>query len=215
MPNEPSISVNREPPVCCIGVIADTHIPDRVEGLHPGVLPLLEAAGVNHILHAGDISGPTVLETLRAVAPVTAVRGNRDFFAGRLEMQEQLTLGGVEIALMHGHHGLFSYLWDKWKYLLYGYQLERYLDEIIRHSGQARIVVYGHTHHPEILIAQGKLLMNPGSASLGPRKSRPPSIGLLRIYASGRVEARIQTLSGYRLRGRCWYKTGEPAAAQG
>ncbi|MFZ3078594.1 MAG: metallophosphoesterase family protein, partial [Bellilinea sp.] len=68
-----------------LGVVADTHIPDRVRSLHPDLLPGLSAAKVEAILHAGDICSPAVLAVLSQVAPVVAVRGNRDWaFAGTL-----------------------------------------------------------------------------------------------------------------------------------
>lgn len=202
----PDIAPSSGPPPCIVGVIADTHIPDRVNALHPELLERLQEAGVQHILHAGDISSPRVLHMLREIAPVTAVRGNRDFFAGRLAMQEQITLGGVEIALMHGHHGLLSYLSDKWMFWRDGYRLERYIDSLVAQSGPARVVIFGHTHHPEIILHEGKMLFNPGSASFGSRRGRPPSIGFLRIYPSGRIEARITPMKGYVVRQREWLK---------
>jgi predicted phosphodiesterase len=63
-----------------LGVLADTHIPDRVPGLNPRVLKIFQQARVSEILHAGDVSIPQVLEELRQVAPVSVVQGNRDFF---------------------------------------------------------------------------------------------------------------------------------------
>ena len=62
-----------------LGVVADTHIPDRVRSLHPDLLPGLKAANAEVILHAGDICSPVVLAELSQVAPVVAVRGNRDW----------------------------------------------------------------------------------------------------------------------------------------
>lgn len=191
-------------PLCVVGIVADTHIPDRVATLHPDILPRLRAAGVNHILHAGDISSKRVLDDLRTVAQVTAVRGNRDFMAGTLKMQENLHLAGVEIALLHGHIGLFAYLWDKWKFWRFGYRLERYLGEIVALSGSARVVIFGHTHNAEILLCAGKMVINPGSASFGTRRGQPPSIGFLRIYAGGRVEASVTPLLGYTIINREW-----------
>ncbi len=195
-----------EQPVFRVGVVADTHIPDRVGDLHPMIVPLLKEAGVNHILHAGDISTKRVLDLLQEAAPVTAVRGNRDFFAGPLEMVQQVTFGSCQIALMHGHHGLFSYLWDKWKYWRYGYELNRYLSELVRLSGDAQVIVFGHTHYAEIILHDGKMIFNPGSASFGNRSARLPSIGLLSIYSSGRVEAKIIPLEGYRRIRWGWHK---------
>lgn len=193
-----------ETPAYTVGVVADTHIPDRVSALHPRIIPLLREAGAAHILHAGDISAAWVLDELRQVAPVTAVRGNRDLLAGPLELVERLELGGVPVALMHGHGGWLPYLWDKWQYLLFGYRLERYKNRLYRAAGPARVAVFGHTHYPVKLWYQGVLLFNPGSASFGTRQNRLPSIGLLRIYPGGKVKGEFLRLEGYRIERRRW-----------
>ncbi len=187
-----------------VGVIADTHIPDRVSSLHPLIVPALRTAGVSHILHAGDICIPEVLDALRSVAPVTAVRGNRDFFAGPLQMVEELELGRVRVALMHGHGGWLSYLWDKVQFFRDGYRLERYVNRLVKTGGAARVVVFGHTHHAEFFCRAGKLLLNPGSASFGPGVGLPPTIGLLRFYAGGDVTANIVPMKGYVVKNRKW-----------
>ncbi|RPJ50160.1 MAG: hypothetical protein EHM21_05565, partial [Chloroflexi bacterium] len=127
-------------------------------------------------------------------------------FAGRLRMVENLELGGVRLALMHGHAGLFPYLWDKWKYWMYGYRLERYLPRLLSTSIQAQVVIFGHTHHPETIWQDGKLLYNPGSASFGPVLGKPPTVGLLRIYPDGSLKPDTLPLHGYAIRDRNWEK---------
>ncbi len=189
----------------CIGVIADTHIPDRVIEIHPDLLSTFQSAGVSHILHAGDISVNWVLSKLGEVAPVTAVRGNRDIFAGRLKLVEQLNFNGVSVALMHGHGGLVPYLKDKVRFYQDGYQLDRYLDLLVRSAKASRIVVFGHTHHPVIYQYKGKLIFNPGSASFGPARRDPPTIGLLH-FAAGEVRPEIIQLRGWEIRERKWVK---------
>ncbi len=191
-------------PLMTVGVIADTHIPERVSTLHPLVLPTLRAARVSHILHAGDICVQEVLDMLRQVAPVTAVRGNRDVFAGPLQLVEELELGGVRVALLHGHGGLAPYLWDKVQFFLDGYQLEQYLNRLDKTGNAASVVVFGHTHHPEILSRAGKLLFNPGSASFGPDDGVPPTLGLLRFFNGGKVIADIVPMKGYVVKNRKW-----------
>ena len=82
-------------PVIYIGVIADTHIPDRLPKLHPGILDLLQKHGVSQILHAGDICTPRVLDELAQIAPVMAVKGNRDFiFNDNLPLVQHLQVKG-------------------------------------------------------------------------------------------------------------------------
>jgi putative phosphoesterase len=188
-----------------IGVLADTHIPDRVNDLHPDVLPAFAAVGVQQIFHAGDISTDRVLARLREVAPVTAVRGNRDIFTKDLNRIEQFEFAGVQVALMHGHGGLFPYLRDKLLFYRDGYQLNRYLDLVVDAAGAAQVVVFGHTHHAVIHQHRGKLVFNPGSASFGPFRGELPSIGLLRI-SGGEAKPEIIQLRGWKISDRQWMK---------
>jgi Predicted phosphoesterase len=103
-----------ENPILTVGVIADTHIPDRARELHPLIIPALLEAKVDLILHAGDISGRGVLEELGKVAPVIAVRGNRDWqFMNTLPLLQKVELANVPVVLMHGHGGYVNYLKDK------------------------------------------------------------------------------------------------------
>lgn len=189
-----------------VGVLADTHIPDRVSDLHPGILSIFQTAGVSHILHAGDISCAPVLSALRQVAPVTAVRGNRDFLAGRLNMVEQLKLGGIDIALMHGHHGFLFYMKDKVQFTLHGYRLERYLNPLVRNAQGAKLIVFGHTHYSESTTYKDRLIFNPGSATFGPTPSDLPSIGLLYFSGSGEVRPEIIPLRGWKILNRKWVR---------
>ncbi len=164
----------------------------------------MRAAGASRILHAGDISARWVLDELEQVAPVTAVRGNRDFLAGRLRQVEFLDLGGVSLALMHGHGGFFHYLRDKVDFYREGYRLERYLDLLVSAAGTASVVVFGHTHHTVIHQHRGKLIFNPGSASFGPHPGDLPTLGLLHISAAGEVRPEIITLRGWVICDRKW-----------
>lgn len=191
-------------PLLTVGVVADTHIPDRVNALHPNLIPVLKNAGVEHILHAGDVCVAGVLDELSQVAPVTAARGNRDVLLSNLHMVETIHLAGVEIAVMHGHGGLFFYLWDKWQFMFFGYNFKRYTRLLTKTSGSARVVIYGHTHRQEIHWMDGKLLFNPGAAGMIYDEPFSPSIGLLHIYPQQQVLAEVIPLSGYQVRGRQW-----------
>lgn len=193
-----------EHPLLTVGVLADTHVPDRVNALHPRLLDTFRSAGVQQILHAGDICSPVVLDNLRQVAPVCAVRGNRDWLLYRLPLAQMVDLGGVQVALMHGHGDFARYLRDKVHYFLEGYRLKRYLKVLTKTMPAAQVVVYGHTHRPELLWYQGKLLFNPGSACFGFHRSRPPSVGLLHIFADGRVSAEFKMLEGWRVEQGVW-----------
>lgn len=138
-----------------IGLIADTH------GLvRPSVFDALE--GVKLILHAGDV-GEGVLGELRTIAPVRAVYGNTDP-PGTPELSPSIDMksGGVRIHVSHGHE-LGSPTPEK--------LLARY---------EADVIVYGHTHRQLVVNADGRWVVNPGSA--GQRRfNLVPSVARLTI----------------------------------
>lgn len=189
-----------------VGVVADTHVPDRARELHPDLLPALSEAGVQMILHAGDICVPAVLEQLARVAPVRAVRGNRDWaFAGRLAGAERIDLAGVPVALVHGHGTLRDYLQEKLAFLLHGYSFQRYRSIWAGRVAGARAVIFGHSHYPENAWHEGRLWFNPGSAAVGLTRFVPPSFGLLRI-ADGQISGQIVELTGAKLAAGRWVR---------
>lgn len=151
-----------------IGVISDTH------GLvRPDVHVAL--AGVELILHAGDVGGDDVLDELGLIAPVRAVYGNTDAPGRpRLSGSIDLTVEGVSIHVSHGHEvGAPAP----------ATLLERY---------SADVVVYGHTHRPLVARAGTRLVLNPGAA--GPRRfDITPSVARLTI-TEGRAEAELLDL---------------------
>lgn len=134
-----------------IGVISDTH-----GLLRPEALDAL--AGVEHILHAGDVGGIEILERLRTMAPVTAIRGNVDGFGpcAQLPETEVVELGGKTIYMLHDVHAL----------------------DLNPEAAGFAVVISGHSHQPKIEHRKGVLYFNPGSA--GPRRfSLPISVGFL------------------------------------
>lgn len=178
--------------VTILGVLSDTHVPDRVRELRPEVLSFFEQAEVDAILHAGDISVPSVLEQLQTLAPVYAVRGNRDWFKLRnLPGERWLEFEGVKIVLVHGQGSLMRYLVEKVLWLTSEFEQKRYQKYLLAKYPAARVIVFGHTHHTMNAWMEGKLLFNPGSPhELDPGKFIP-SLGLLRIQAGGQVEGEI------------------------
>ena len=149
-----------------VGVISDTHgllRPEAVEALR----------GSAHILHAGDVGNPAILDQLRALAPLTAVRGNNDRgpWAEALPHDTVVDLGGALIYLVHD-------------------RAELDLDP--RTAGLAAVVC-GHSHKPLDERRDGVLHFNPGSA--GPRRfSLPITVGRLHIDG-GRVSGEIIVLA--------------------
>jgi putative phosphoesterase len=194
-------------PLLTVGVISDTHIPDRVDRVNPEILEGLRAAGVSRIFHAGDISMPFVLAEMEQIAPVDAVRGNRDLvFGNSLPVVKVIELAGVRVAIMHGHGGWKNYFLDKLIYLQHGYILDRYLPVLLNTVPDTDVVIFGHTHYPENLRFAGRLVFNPGSASSSISRQLFPSYGLLRIYAGGKVEGEIIQVKKYRIKNHKWEK---------
>jgi putative phosphoesterase len=151
-----------------LGVISDTHGLMRPEAL-------AALAGVERIVHAGDIGDQAVLDALGRVAPVTAVRGNNDRgrWAADIPETEVVEVGGVSLYLLHDLHEL---------------------DLEPRAAGFAA-VISGHSHQPRLEDKGGVLYLNPGSA--GPRRFKLPiSLARLRI-AGGRVQAELVTLQSF------------------
>jgi uncharacterized protein len=149
-----------------IGVISDTHgllRPEAIAGLE----------GSEHIIHAGDIGDPAILDRLNEIAPVTAVRGNVDHgaWAKKIPQTNVLEIEGVSIYALH--------ILDE-------------LDLKLEAAGFAA-VIYGHSHMPKSETKNGVLYFNPGSA--GPRRfDLPVSLGRLRVR-DGNIKADILRLS--------------------
>jgi len=188
-----------------VGVVSDTHIPDRVTRLHPQLLPLLWQLKVDYIFHVGDLSQGKVLSDLTAIAPVYAVRGNRDFMLrATLPVMRVFIINGVRTLLTHGHLNPAVYWKDKVRNLLQGYELTRYISRISPLDPAARVYVFGHSHHAENAWQDGRLFCNPGGSSVGHPQASDPSIGVLRYQPEGRVQSEILKLTGYVIKFRHW-----------
>jgi putative phosphoesterase len=175
-----------------LGIISDTHVPDRARQVNPAAIEIFRHAGVDFILHAGDICTLSVISQLEELAPVYAVRGNRDWPALRSVPKIQaLEFEGVKVGLLHGHGSLVRYVQDKGSSLLLGLRPGRYLRRALAAFPEARVVVYGHTHIPVNRWVGKQLCFNPGSACCPDRHAPTPSVGLIRIYEGGQVEGEI------------------------
>ena len=151
-----------------IGLISDTH-----GMMRPEVFTAL--AGVELILHAGDVGGDDILDELQAIAPVQAVFGNTDP-PGHPRLLERIDreIGGVTIHVSHGHE-VGSPTPAK---LLAAYD--------------TRVIVYGHTHRGLVERHGDRLVINPGAAGAR-RFSLLPTVALLRI-GEGRADAELVSL---------------------
>jgi len=151
-----------------VGVISDTHGLMRPEAL-------AALAGSDHILHAGDIGTPAILEALHAIAPVTAVRGNNDRgpWAEAIAEREMLELGGAWFYVLHDIAEL----------------------DIDPQAAGVHVVVAGHSHKPLREERDGVIYLNPGSA--GPRRFKLP-VAVARVVVEGsRVEASLTMLQEF------------------
>ncbi len=167
-------------------------MPDRLDSLRPAVLSIFQEARPDAILHAGDISVRRVLDQLQEIAPVYAVRGNRDWFDLRhLPNSLILNFEGVTIGLMHGHGNMGVYLRDKTTSIVLGTPPERYLRRALGSFPGARVVVFGHTHYPLNRWIDGRLYFNPGSAAYPAWRVKTPSLGIIKIGPDKKVESTI------------------------
>ena len=168
-----------------IGVIADTHIPDRSREIPPQALEVFRQASVSQIIHAGDISVKSALIPLQEIAPVSAVRGNRDLlYFGDLPYTRTITVEQVTIGVTHGHGSWLRYIRDRTLFLFFPMKKFSYYENIARGLlPDARVVILGHNHAPANYWLEGQLIFNPGSpAHPNPEVANlKPSVGLLHV----------------------------------
>ena len=188
-----------------VGVVSDSHIPDRVGQLHPSLLNELKRENVQLILHAGDISIGSVLKKLETIAPVRAVTGNRDLLLSKaLPMTSQFEIFGSLVTLTHGHLGAQIYWMDKFTYISCGYQFERYQKRLECFFSDSRVIVFGHTHHIENRWIGERLYFNPGSISRGDSQILEPYFGVLKFHEDGKIDATLKPLTGAVIRDKKW-----------
>ena len=176
-----------------LGVIADTHVPDRAAQAPRRARENVQHAGVEGIQHPGGVWQQSGLDELAQVAPVHAVFGNRDiFYLPGLPMHLTLTLEGVTVGMAHGHENWKNYFTDKVEIVFRGLRQEPYLQRLRAIFPQAEVIVFGHLHIPVQAQVDGKLFFNPGSACcpFRPRKN-PPAVGLLHLGGPERVRSEI------------------------
>ena len=150
-----------------VGVLSDTH-----GLLRPQVLEALTE--VEHILHAGDVGDIRILDKLREIAPVTAIRGNVDTVGpcAELPATEAIELGGHFLYIVHSIEDL----------------------DLNPRVAEIQVIISGHSHKPSITQRDGVLYLNPGS--MGPRRfSLPISLALLHLKPES-VRAEIVEFEG-------------------
>ena len=129
--------------------------------------------GSHHIIHAGDVGSPEILERLSAIAPITAVRGNVDkgTWARRVPETEAIEIGGASIYVLHDLAQL----------------------DLDPKAAGFDVVISGHSHVPKQETRDAVLYFNPGSA--GPRRFKlPVTLGRLTVEADGKLKPEIVDL---------------------
>ena len=129
--------------------------------------------GSEHIIHAGDVGAPEILESLAAIAPLTVVRGNidRGAWARKLPETEVVETGGISIYVLHDLSQM----------------------DLKPEAAGFSAVISGHSHVPKQEMRGGVLYFNPGSA--GPRRFHlPVSVGRL-LVRDGKISAEIVTIA--------------------
>ncbi len=157
-----------------IGVISDTHslfIPSQVSTIF---------AGVDLIIHAGDICDANVIKSLQRIAPVKAVQGNMDEGAlkAKLPIKEIIVADQIQIGVTHGHLGPKDALTNA---------RAQFKDTPVN------VIVYGHSHHAYNEVIDGVLCFNPGSPN-DIVKAKFFSCGILKVQ-NGKVSGEIIHLS--------------------
>ena len=152
-----------------IGVISDTH-----GLLRPEALAALQ--GSNYIIHAGDVGDQIILDKLKAIAPLTVIRGNVDEnWSKKLPTTDILEVGGLSIYVLHNLDKL----------------------DLKPEAAGFSAVVYGHTHVPKQETKNNVLYFNPGAA--GPRRFKlPVSVGQL-VIENGTLRGEINIFDGEKL----------------
>jgi len=195
-----------------VGVVSDTHCPAFLERLPDRLFKVMR--GVQLIVHAGDVDGPSTLDELARIAPVEAVRGDHDRALASLPPTRELVVEGKRIVVVHGNRSRWieepqTLLWT----LSLGYfRPHAGLPRSLRRKFPgADVIVFGHTHRAHMRRVDGILLFNPGGVHqwnaasvkrrLGQRpgwfewcwlqvarhmrRLEPPSVGILEIDQDG------------------------------
>jgi hypothetical protein len=148
-----------------VGVISDTH-----GLLRPEAMAAL--ADSELIIHAGDVGKPEILDMLRSIAPVVAVRGNVDLgeWALTLPLTDVVKVGDVQLYVLHDLNAL----------------------DLNPAAAGFRAVIYGHSHQPSAEKGSGVLYLNPGSA--GPRRFKLPIMLALLVIRGDELDVQFVDL---------------------
>jgi putative phosphoesterase len=143
-----------------IGVISDTH-----GRLDPYILALF--AGVDLIVHAGDVGGRSVLDALEAIAPTIAIAGNLDGAdVAELPSEAAGEIGGIRFVVGHKRKRLMK-------------RLEAGRPPFVGGPGACDLIIFGHDHVPSAFWVEQALWLNPGSASAPYEEDDVPTVAIV------------------------------------
>lgn len=156
-----------------IGLISDTHVPKRAPCIPSAALRALE--GVDMIIHAGDATVMSALDSLSGIAPLKAVCGNMDEFRGAGILPDKLIVpaGGRRIGVIHGWGSPVG---------LRGRALKAFEND------RVDCVVFGHSHRPGVTREGGVLMVNPGSPT---DRLFSPFLSVATLTIGEEIEAKI------------------------
>lgn len=202
-----------------VGVVTDTHVGDALPALPAGIAPAL--AGVDLILHAGDVTTAAVLDQLGEIAPVVAVQGNHDRHAGLdLPRRAVVVIGGVRIGVTHGQRGRLPDTAATVAGIACGRPVMGGLARALASRfADVECVVFGHFHVPYLAYVGTTAVFSPGAVYVVeadpflrygglkggafrrfraglPAAARVPHVGILEI-ADGVISPRFVPVAGH------------------
>jgi putative phosphoesterase len=173
-----------------VGLISDTHAPERCKELPEAIFEAL--AGVDLILHAGDVGELWVLDQLSKIAPIIAVHGNDETAEAKaaLPYLQTVSVAGHRIVLSHANYPdlaeeMESRRDDRWEPKL------SFRAALAKQHG-ATIMVYGHTHIPMQLEWEGVLLINPGAIASGSGFTKQLMRGVAKLHLELNAQPRVE-----------------------
>lgn len=178
-----------------IAALGDTHL-SRGETIQPEAVDAIRAVEPDLILHTGDVVWLPGLDSIREIARLLLVRGNRDFGRrGELPAMIRLRVGSVRFLLFHGYGNLLGYARMKVLSMRRDPAIWTMNFNFPAEARDADVLVYGHTHMERTEMTDGRMILNPGALTekanvYGPGK---PSFAFITVGRDGAVKAEIRT----------------------
>ena len=177
-----------------IVVLGDTHVPSDMERISDDTMDQIRNFSPSFIFHTGDIEKPDVIQALNSIAPVFAVRGNRDIlYWNHYPAICNFSFHGVKISMFHGQGNFWQYLRLKIISFFGPINPLYLLDKIPEEAKDAQIIIHGHTHFPFLWNDNKRVLLNPGSLFVeSPNKEFPePSFAVIQLFEPQRIKIEI------------------------